>query len=78
RTSKQTVEILQRRGKSLDSQIESQQAMINNLASFINVTDSEVAGGLVEIREEYVEDEDKSDEEESEPGMFFSSYFPKF
>ncbi|CAJ2664983.1 unnamed protein product [Trifolium pratense] len=43
RTSKQTVEILQRRGKSLDSQIESQQAMINNLASFINVTDSEVA-----------------------------------
>ncbi|CAJ2664992.1 unnamed protein product [Trifolium pratense] len=67
RTSKQTVEILQRRGKSLDSQIESQQAMINNLASFINVTDSEVAGGLVEIREEYVEDEDKSDEEESEP-----------
>ncbi|WJX50944.1 hypothetical protein P8452_37185 [Trifolium repens] len=66
RTSKQTVEILQRRGKSLDSQVESLQAMINNLASFINVADSEVAGGLVEIREEYVEDEDGSDEEKSE------------
>ncbi|KAK2434706.1 RNA polymerase II subunit 5-mediating protein [Trifolium repens] len=66
RTSKQTVEILQRRGKSLDSQVESLQAMINNLASFINVADSEVAGGLVEIREEYVEDGDGSDEEESE------------
>lgn len=68
RTSKQTVEILQRRGKSLDSQVDSLQLMINNLNSFIKVADSEVEEGLVEIREEYVEDEDNdhADEEESE------------
>jgi len=42
RTSKQTVEILQRRGKSLDSQVDSLQLMINNLNSFIKVADSEV------------------------------------
>ncbi|KEH30697.1 prefoldin protein [Medicago truncatula] len=71
RTSKQTVEILQRRGKSLDSQVDSLQLMINNLNSFIKVADSEVEEGLVEIREEYVEDEDNdhSDEEESESDL---------
>jgi len=39
-----------------------------------------VQEGLVEIREEYVEDEDNdhSDEEESESGMFLPSCFPKF
>jgi len=35
-----------------------------------------VQEGLVEIREEYVEDEDN--EEESESGMFLPSCFPKF
>ncbi|XP_058730402.1 uncharacterized protein LOC131602334 [Vicia villosa] len=68
RTSKQTVDILQRRGESLNSQVDSLQAMINNLSSFINVTDSEVAEGLVEIREEYVED-DSEDESESDSAI---------
>ncbi|KAG4985872.1 hypothetical protein AAZX31_12G109200 [Glycine max] len=58
RTSKQTVEILQRRGKSLDSQVDSLEANIKDLeaeASFFNATASQVAEGLVEIREDYLE-----------------------
>lgn len=58
RTSKQTVEILKRRGKSLDSQVDSLKAMMDNLkaeASFFDATASEAEEGLVEIREEYVE-----------------------
>ncbi|KAH1221075.1 RNA polymerase II subunit 5-mediating [Glycine max] len=46
RTSKQTVEILQRRGKSLDSQVDSLEANIKDLeaeASFFNATASQVA-----------------------------------
>ncbi|KAK7312818.1 hypothetical protein VNO77_36975 [Canavalia gladiata] len=46
RTSKQTVEILQRRGKSLDSQVDSLEANIKDLqaeAAFFNATASEVA-----------------------------------
>ncbi|KOM50230.1 hypothetical protein LR48_Vigan08g105700 [Vigna angularis] len=46
RTSKQTVEILQRRGKSMDSQVDSLEANIKDLeaeASFFNATASQVA-----------------------------------
>lgn len=46
RTSKQTVEILQRRGKALDSQADSLQANIKDLeaeALFFSATASEVA-----------------------------------
>ncbi|CAL5212774.1 unnamed protein product [Lathyrus oleraceus] len=69
RTSKQTVDILQRRGESLNSQVDSLQAMINNLSSFVNVTDSEVAGGLVEIREEYLEGDSEEEESESDSAI---------
>ncbi|XP_035840062.1 RNA polymerase II subunit 5-mediating protein homolog isoform X2 [Helianthus annuus] len=66
RTSKQTVEILKRRGKGLDSQIESLNAVIKDLkfeTSFFDETATEAAEGIVEIREDYVEeafDEDKA------------------
>ncbi|KAG7010380.1 RNA polymerase II subunit 5-mediating protein-like protein, partial [Cucurbita argyrosperma subsp. argyrosperma] len=65
RTSKQTVEILKRRGKALDSQVDSLKAMMDDLkaeASFFDATASEAAEGLVEITEEYVE-EDNSEQE---------------
>nr|XP_007132674.1 hypothetical protein PHAVU_011G115000g [Phaseolus vulgaris]ESW04668.1 hypothetical protein PHAVU_011G115000g [Phaseolus vulgaris] len=71
RTSKQTVDILQRRGKSLDSQVDSLEANIKDLeaeASFFNATASQVAEGLVEIREDYVEKD--FNEGESKSGMF--------
>ncbi|KAJ0444636.1 putative prefoldin alpha [Helianthus annuus] len=66
RTSKQTVEILKRRGQGLESQIESLNAVIKDLkfeASFFDETATEAAEGIVEIREDYVEeafDEDKA------------------
>lgn len=44
RTSKQTVEILKRRGKALDSQVDSLKATMDNLkaeASFFDATASE-------------------------------------
>ncbi|KAI4322692.1 hypothetical protein L6164_022362 [Bauhinia variegata] len=69
RTSKQTVEILKRRGNSLDSQVDAHEAMIKDLkaeASFFNVTASEAAEGIVEIREDYVEE--KSIKGEHKPG----------
>lgn len=69
RTSKQTVEILQRRGKSLDSQVDSLEANIKDLQaelSFFNATASQVAEGLVEITEDY--EEEDSNEGESKPG----------
>ncbi|KAI3988344.1 hypothetical protein MKX01_012133 [Papaver californicum] len=59
RTSKQTVGILQRRGEVLDSQVESLKAMMLDLkaeASFFGSTAAEAAEGVVEIREEYVEE----------------------
>ncbi|KDP24109.1 hypothetical protein JCGZ_25766 [Jatropha curcas] len=59
RTAKQTVEILKRRGKVLDSQVESLKANIKDLraeASFFDFTAYEAAEGLVEIREDYVEE----------------------
>ena len=46
RTSKQTVEILNRRGKVLDSQVDSLKAMLQDLkaeASFFNATAAEAA-----------------------------------
>ncbi|MFS8027629.1 putative prefoldin alpha [Helianthus anomalus] len=66
RTSKQTIEILKRRGQGLESQIESLNAVIKDLkfeASFFDETATEAAEGIVEIREDYVEeafDEDKA------------------
>ncbi|KAK1260011.1 hypothetical protein QJS04_geneDACA021802 [Acorus gramineus] len=60
RSSKQTVEILQRRGKSLESQVESLKATIADLeveAKFLDVTAYEAAEGVVDIREEYVEED---------------------
>ncbi|XP_031255327.1 RNA polymerase II subunit 5-mediating protein homolog isoform X2 [Pistacia vera] len=69
RTSKQTVEILKRRGKDLESQADSLKAMMKDLqaeASFFNATASEAAEGLVEIREEYLEEKS---EKTSESGL---------
>ncbi|XP_076945986.1 uncharacterized protein LOC143617249 isoform X2 [Bidens hawaiensis] len=60
RTAKQTVEILKRRGKNLESQIDTVNAFIKDLkfeASFFDETATEAAEGIVEIREEYVDDE---------------------
>nr|XP_011465595.1 PREDICTED: RNA polymerase II subunit 5-mediating protein homolog isoform X2 [Fragaria vesca subsp. vesca] len=65
RTSKQTVDILNRRGKVLESQLDSLKAMVQDLkaeASFFNATASEAAEGLVEIMEDY-EEESSSDRE---------------
>ncbi|KAJ3678237.1 hypothetical protein LUZ60_002040 [Juncus effusus] len=63
RSSKQTVDILQRRGKSIDSQINSLNASISDLeaeAKYFTSTATEAAEGLVEIREEYIEDTQQS------------------
>ncbi|CAM8942778.1 unnamed protein product [Rhodiola kirilowii] len=60
RASKQTVDILNRRGKEQDSQVESLKAMIKDLkaeASFFGDTATEAAEGVVEIREEYVKED---------------------
>ncbi|XP_030482183.2 uncharacterized protein LOC115699089 isoform X2 [Cannabis sativa] len=68
RTSKQTVDILRRRGNTLESQIESLRAMVQDLkleASFFDRTASEAEEGILEIREDYVEE--SSVEGESEP-----------
>ncbi|XP_078167597.1 prefoldin chaperone subunit family protein isoform X2 [Carex rostrata] len=59
RSAKQTVEILLRRGKSLEDQIDFLKATISDLeaeAKFFSSTATEAAEGLVEIREEYIED----------------------
>ncbi|CAH1416547.1 unnamed protein product [Lactuca virosa] len=67
RTSKQTIEILKRRGKDLESQIENLNAVIKDLkyeASFFDETATEAAEGVVEIREDYVDE--VSDEEEKD------------
>ncbi|XP_049353105.1 uncharacterized protein LOC125817600 [Solanum verrucosum] len=59
RTAKQTVEILNRRGKALEVQVESVKALMQDLkaeASFFDATASEAAEGLVEIREDYIEE----------------------
>ncbi|XP_021820549.1 RNA polymerase II subunit 5-mediating protein homolog isoform X1 [Prunus avium] len=70
RTSRQTLEILKRRGMALDSQVDSLNAMLHDLrleASFLDATASEAVEGLVEIREDYAEE--TSSEKESEPGL---------
>ncbi|KAL9457854.1 hypothetical protein AB3S75_006823 [Citrus x aurantiifolia] len=70
RTSKQTVEVLKRRGKVLDSQVDSLKAMMKDLqaeASYFDTTASEAAEGLVEIREEY--GEENLSERASESGL---------
>ncbi|OMO62769.1 Prefoldin subunit [Corchorus capsularis] len=54
RTAKQTVDILKRRGKSLESKVDSLKAVMQDLkleASFFDSTAAEAAEGLVEIRE---------------------------
>ncbi|XP_057460617.1 uncharacterized protein LOC130751103 isoform X2 [Actinidia eriantha] len=69
RTSKQTVDILKRREKALESQVESLKAVMQDLkaeASFFDATAAEVAEGLVEIREEYIDE--ASAEKVSEAG----------
>ncbi|CAN6876774.1 unnamed protein product [Brassica oleracea] len=61
RTSKQTVDVLRRRDKTLQSQIHSLKAEIDDFqteASFFANTASEAAEGVLEIREEYEEEED--------------------
>ncbi|KAF8111731.1 hypothetical protein N665_0073s0087 [Sinapis alba] len=62
RTSKQTVDVLRRRDKTLQSQIHSLKAEIDDFqteASFFSNTASEVAEGLLEIREEYEDDNEE-------------------
>lgn len=69
-TSKQTVEILKRRGKALETQVDSLNAMMQDLkaeASFFSTTAAEAAEGIVEIREDYME-EGTSGDRETEPG----------
>nr|GMD38393.1 RNA polymerase II subunit 5-mediating protein homolog isoform X1 [Ipomoea batatas] len=59
RTSKQTAEILTRRGEALESQVQSIKAVMQDLkaeASFFDATAAESAEGLVEIREDCVEE----------------------
>lgn len=68
RSAKQTVEILRRRGKSLEAHLESLKKIIKDLgveAKFFESTAAEIAEDLVEIREEYVEKIQK----ESEKGL---------
>lgn len=70
RTAKQTTEILQRRGKALEAQMESLKARMLDLeaeAKFFNSTAAEAAEGLVEIREEYIEDTSKDVSESGIP-----------
>ncbi|KAL5571151.1 hypothetical protein UlMin_020748 [Ulmus minor] len=74
-TCKQTVEILKRRGKGLESQVDSLKAMVKDLeaeASFFDNTASEAAEGIVEIREDYVEEESSAGTE-SESGFLKQS-----
>uniref|UniRef100_A0A0D3C576 Uncharacterized protein n=1 Tax=Brassica oleracea var. oleracea TaxID=109376 RepID=A0A0D3C576_BRAOL len=63
RTSKQTVDVLRRRNKTLQSQIHSLKAEIDDFqteaSSFAN-TASEAAEGVLEIREEYEKEEEDS------------------
>ncbi|KAH7664042.1 unconventional prefoldin RPB5 interactor 1 protein [Dioscorea alata] len=73
RTARQTVEILKRRGKSLESQVESLKAKMMNLeaeARFFDSTATDAAEGLVEIMEDYVEEPNKCKPESSmTPGL---------
>ncbi|KAI3750677.1 hypothetical protein L2E82_21413 [Cichorium intybus] len=69
RTSKQTIEILKRRGNDLESQFEALNAVIKDLkfeASFCDETATKAAEGVVEIREDYVDE--SFNEDEATPG----------
>ncbi|CAK9145854.1 unnamed protein product [Ilex paraguariensis] len=73
RTSKQTVEFLKRRGKVLESQVESLKAVMQDLkaeASFFDATAAEAVEGVVEIREDYVEELSPEKEKVSIAGRF--------
>ncbi|KAL6529825.1 hypothetical protein OROGR_015448 [Orobanche gracilis] len=73
RTSKQTVEIFKRRGRALETQVESLKTIMQDLkaeASFFDATAGESADGLVEIREDYVEE----DSSKTSAGRFKLSY----
>ncbi|RVW46866.1 RNA polymerase II subunit 5-mediating protein-like [Vitis vinifera] len=79
RTSKQTVEILDRRGKALESQVDSLKAMMKDLkaeVSFFDATAAEAVEGLVEIREDYVEE--SSSERVIERGTSRATSFPSY
>ncbi|EOY25490.1 Prefoldin chaperone subunit family protein, putative isoform 2 [Theobroma cacao] len=70
RTAKQAAEILKRRGKSLESKVDSLKAVMQDLkaeASFFDSTASEAAEGLVEIREEYEDESSTQRESQSDP-----------
>ncbi|KAI8551597.1 hypothetical protein RHMOL_Rhmol06G0198300 [Rhododendron molle] len=59
RTSKQTIDLLKRRGKALESQVNSITAVMQDLkaqASYFDATADEVAEGVVDITEEYIEE----------------------
>ncbi|WRX26936.1 Prefoldin alpha-like - like 4 [Theobroma cacao] len=76
RTAKQAAEILKRRGKSLESKVDSLKAVMQDLkaeASFFDSTASEAAEGLVEIREEY--EDESSTQRESQSGRQDSPSF---
>ncbi|XP_024018205.1 RNA polymerase II subunit 5-mediating protein homolog [Morus notabilis] len=69
-TSKKAAEILKRRGKALETQVDSLNAMMQDLkaeASFFHTTAFEAAEGIVEIREDY--EDETSVKSESEPGL---------
>lgn len=66
RTSKQTVEILRRREKSLESQVEALMASLLDLeaeAKFFDSTAAEAKEGIMEIREEYIEESQNQQED---------------
>ncbi|XP_042374216.1 unconventional prefoldin RPB5 interactor-like isoform X2 [Zingiber officinale] len=63
RTAKQTMDILHRRGKTMEAQVEALKATMLDLeaeAKFFNSTAEEAIEGIVEIREEYVEEPEKN------------------
>ncbi|XP_059663177.1 uncharacterized protein LOC132308904 [Cornus florida] len=80
RTSKQTIEILKRRGKVLESQVESLKSIMQDLkaeASFFDATVAEAAEGLVEISEEYTEEVRIEDTSKAGPAQSDSPRFSK-
>ncbi|KAF3444095.1 hypothetical protein FNV43_RR13785 [Rhamnella rubrinervis] len=80
RTCKQTVDILKRRGKALESHVDSLNAMVKDLeaeASFFDGTATEAKEGFLEIREDYVEESSTARESESGPHKQVSSSFPE-
>ncbi|QHO16289.1 uncharacterized protein DS421_10g302370 [Arachis hypogaea] len=71
----ETAEILKWRGKGLESQLDSLEAMIKDLqaeAIFFGQTIAEAAEGLVEIREDYIEDSHKGETKSELEGILMS------